>query len=231
MDKSFSIRKLLTTEDFEQAINVQKKVWLFEDRDILPTHFMIAYRDFGEQWGAFIDNKLIAIALSYPTNCCENYVLHMLGTLPEYQHLGIGGDLLRLLMSKLKDKNAKSLQWTYDPFDFVNSHLYLNKIKAEGIKVLFNYYGMLHSERHGILPTHRLLCELNFIDNNNFYSEEKLLPIPMNERAIRQLDLREAIPILDEWFKQLSNMTSNNWIITGFLLSEDKLTGSFILKK
>jgi predicted GNAT superfamily acetyltransferase len=231
MDKSFTIKKLLTVKDFEQAVNVQKQVWLFEDRDVLPTHFMIAYRDFGEQWGTFLNNKLIAIALLYPTNCCENYVLHMLGTLPEYQHLGIGENLLRFLISQLKGSNIRRLQWTYDPFDFVNSHLYLNKINAKGSKVLFNYYGMLHSEHHGKLPTHRLLCELDLIDNDNFYSEEKLLPIPMTEMAIRQLDLRESTSILDEWFKQLSDMILNGWTVTGFLLSEDKSTGDLILKK
>jgi predicted GNAT superfamily acetyltransferase len=229
-EKSFYVRKLSTIDDFEQALEVQRKTWNFEERDLLPTHFMIAFKEYGEQWGTFIDDTLISIALSYPVDGKGNYLLHMLGTIPEYRHLGIGSNLLSKLISIYKNNNAKKIFWTYDPFDFENSKLYLNKIGAIGTTALLNYYGRLHSEHHGQLPTHRLLCEVDFI-SFSFETKEKNLLIPINEKKLRTIELQKAVVILDDWFNKLSSLISNGWVITNFDLSQDQETGNFTLKK
>jgi predicted GNAT superfamily acetyltransferase len=229
-EKSFYVRKLSAIDDFEQALEVQRKTWSFEERDLLPAHFMIAFKEYGEQWGAFIDDTLVAIALSYPVDRNGNYLLHMLGTIPEYRHLGIGSNLLSKLISIYKNNNANKLFWTYDPFDFTNSKLYLNKIGAKGTATLLNYYGRLHSEHHGQLPTHRLLCEIDF-NSFSFDTDEKKLLIPMNEKKLRTIESQKAVVILNDWFNELSSLISNGWIITNFELSQNQEMGNFTLKK
>ncbi|MDR3287287.1 MAG: GNAT family N-acetyltransferase [Prevotellaceae bacterium] len=230
MNNSFIIKKLSEIDDFEQAMDVQRKAWNIEDRDLLPSHFMIEFKEYGEQWGTFIGNKLIAIALAYPTNCNGIYLLQMLAALPEYRHLGVDSNLLNHLISILKDKNAKKIYWTYNPFDFANSHLYLTQIKAIGTTVLFNYYGILNSVQHGQFPTHRLLCEINF-KPINFWLKEKIFSIPMNEKKILTLESAEANKIVNDWFTELSKIISDDWVVTNFELSDDNETGKFTLNK
>jgi predicted GNAT superfamily acetyltransferase len=89
------IKKLVSIEDFEKAVQTQKAVWHFEDRDLMPAHFMIAAKNFAEQWGVFHKNKILALALAYPAGNSDIFLLHMLGVIQKYRNKGLGNELLK----------------------------------------------------------------------------------------------------------------------------------------
>ena len=157
--------------------------------------------------------------------------MHMLGVVTWQRGKGFGGKLLDSLVKTLKTKGAKKLFWTYDPFDFTNSHLYLNKTGALGTKVLLNYYGRINSAHHGALPSHRLFCELDLINPRPDFKQETTLEMPQNAAQLRQMGHKEATVILDKWFAELSGLINEGWVACGFKSSPDKKTGAVVLKK
>ena len=200
---NITYKRLETREEYEAAVAVQKSVWGMDNIEILPVHFMIAYREYGEQWGAFDNNKMVAILLSYP---CEDsrYLMHMLGTIPEYRGKGIGEKLIQHVRQRLIERKQKFLMWTYDPLDFANAHLYHNKIGAVGYKVAFDHYGRLRSKHHGTLPTHRLFCCWTLGGKPEF------------GREITEVIIPAAVENSTSYFKQINDFIEKGYVVTGF---------------
>ena len=158
---------------------------------------------------------LVAVVLAYPSDKCGEYLMHMLGVVPQQRGKGLGGKLLSDLIKMLKAKGAKKLFWTYDPFDFTNTHLYLNKTGAFGTKILLNYYGRLHSKHHGALPTHRLFCELDLKNPRPDFKQETKLEMPRSAAELRQMDFKEAVAILDKFFNRAKELADEGWAAAG----------------
>lgn len=212
---SFIYKRLETREEYEMALEVQKSVWGMEDIETLPVHFMIAYREYGEQWGTFDNNKMVAVLLSYP---CEDrrYLMHMLGTIPEYRGKGIGEKLMRQVKQRLIERKQEFLIWTYDPLDFANAHLYHNKIGAIGYKVAFDYYGRLHSKHHGALPTHRLFCLWSLSVKNKIDQKVKEMAIPASLEDMRKMSSEQATESSTRYFKNINDLIEKGYVVTGF---------------
>ena len=212
---SLTYRRLETREEYETALEVQKNVWGMEDIEILPVHFMIAYRDYGEQWGAFDYNKMVSILLSYPCGD-SHYLMHMLGTIPEYRGKGIGEKLMKHVKQRLIERGQNFLVWTYDPLDFANAHLYHNKIGSIGYKVAFDYYGRLRSKHHGELPTHRLFCFWSLSEKPKNGHEIKEVKIPASLEEMKKMSMELAFDNSAKYFKQINDFIEKGYVVTGF---------------
>jgi len=223
------IRKFKTRQDCEAAVQAQKAVWGLEDIDLLPAHFIIAANDFAEQWGAFERGKLAAIAFAYPSG--GGYMLHMLGVLPKHRGKGLGFKLLDAVTKSLKKQGVKKLFWTFDPFDFANSHLYFNKTGALGTKVMFDYYGRLRSAHHGKLPTHRLFAELDLTAPPKKFKKQTESLLPMNEADIRKPGVKNAAKILDKFFKEADALISKGYFAAGINFDKQSEGAKLIFKK
>ena len=208
-------KRLETKEEYEAALEVQKRVWSMDDIETLPVHFMIAYREYGEQWGTFDGDKLVAILLSYPSEE-GSYLMHMLGTVPEYRGKGVGEKLMQHVRVRLMDRGQKFLTWTYDPLDFANAHLYHNKIGAVGHKVAFDYYGRLRSAHHGTIPTHRLFCRWSLNEKIEHGPEKKEIIIPASLEEMKAMDTEKANEISNRFFKQISDLIEKGYVVVGF---------------
>ncbi len=213
MDKVV-IRRLNTLQDFKNATDVQQLSWGMSDRDILPSHFMIAFQNAGEQWGAFCDNKMIGMALCYPING-KLFILHMMATIPEYRGKGVGKLLLNAVISSLKERNQTALYWTYDPLDPVNAGFYHNHFGAIGYQVKMDYYGRIASSHHASLPTHRLFCILPLVSSIEMVQTDKVtqLSVPITLEEAKK-DPKFDVSISDNFFQALSDKINLGYVVS-----------------
>ncbi len=156
-----TVRLLRSHDDFHQAVVLQRDAWgLQGDGDVLPTHFMAAWRDWGVMAGCFDDGRLRSAAWAFPTSVDGLYCLHMLATATAARGRGLAEVALRFTCDRLRDRDARALTWTYDAGEAVNAHLYHDKLGALGIAAKRDAYGDTASDLQGRVPAHRVVCLL-----------------------------------------------------------------------
>src|SRR3989442_1002711 len=88
------IRKIQTHAEYEHCVDLQKIVWGFSDRDLVPSRTMIvAQKHGGCVLGTFTESgELIGFALSYASFHKGRFAQHssMLAVLPDYRDQGAG---------------------------------------------------------------------------------------------------------------------------------------------
>lgn len=158
------IRKLHSIEDYEKCVVLQRAVWGFSDRDLLPARYMkVTHMHGGSVLGAFEPpDRLIAFAFAQPSIHEGRLALHsnILAVRPEFQNRGIGA-LLKLEQRKeALARGIALMTWTYDPLQARNAYLNLNKLGAIARTYLQDVYGSASSSSlHSGLGTDRVLAE------------------------------------------------------------------------
>ncbi len=157
------IKKVERHEDYERCVDLQKIVWGFADRDVVPSRtFIIAQHHGGSVIGAFNDEgELIGFAMAVASVHYRMPGQHscMLAVLPSYQNQGIGWRLKMAQREAALELGASVITWTFDPLEARNAHLNLNKLGAIARTYYPNRYGQSSSEYHSGLGTDRLLAE------------------------------------------------------------------------
>jgi predicted GNAT superfamily acetyltransferase len=157
------IRKVETHADFERCVDLQKMVWGFSDRDVVPSRtLVVAQKHGGCVLGAYTESgELIGFALalaSFYANQPAQYS-SMLAVLPEYQGQGIGWRLKLVQRQEALARGLKVITWTFDPLESKNAHLNINKLGAIVRTYYENLYPASTSEIHSGLGTDRFLAE------------------------------------------------------------------------
>ncbi len=156
-------RPLTTIEQFEEAVQLQKTVWGFEDLELLPRRlFVVANKVGGQTMGAYDGDRMVAFLLAIPALKPDGSSFlhsHMLGTLAEYRNRGVG----RLLKLKQREdalsRGIKLVEWTFDPLEVKNAFFNMERLGAIVRRYVYNNYGTTSSHLHGGLPTDRLVAE------------------------------------------------------------------------
>jgi len=160
---AISIRALITTEEFREALALQQAIWGFADVELLPVRmFVVASKIGGQVLGAFDGARMIGFCLALPGlkpggGCFLHS--HMLGVLPEYRDRHIGR---RLKLEQRQDAMARGVdlvEWTFDPLELKNAYFNLERLGAIVRRYVPNQYGITASPLHGGLPTDRLVAE------------------------------------------------------------------------
>ena len=88
------IRALSDTEQFREAVDLQRTIWGFAELELLPVRlFVVAHKVGGQVFGAYDGDRMVAFCLSIPglkAGPRSYFHSHMLGVLPEYNNRGIG---------------------------------------------------------------------------------------------------------------------------------------------
>src|SRR5580692_11432685 len=113
------LRPLTESREFHEAVELQKRVWGFDDVELLPVRlFVVATKVGGQVFGAYDGGRMIAFVLSIPGLKADGGTYlhsHMLGVLPEYRNQGVG----RMLKLKQRDealaRGIRLIEWTFDP--------------------------------------------------------------------------------------------------------------------
>jgi len=157
------LRALTERREFEQAVELQKRIWGFADIELLPVRlFIVAHKIGGQIFGAYDGAKMTGFVLAIPgLKPGGGYYLHshMLGVLPEYRNHGVG----RMLKLRQRDdalaRGIRLIEWTFDPLELKNAFFNMERLGAIVRRYVENQYGTTTSPLHGGLPTDRCVAE------------------------------------------------------------------------
>ena len=93
----FEIRVLTTLDEFQRTLDVQKRIWGYDESDVVAPRLFGVYRHVGGSViGAFVAEEMVGYALAFAGFKSDHRVYwhsHMTGVVPELQGCGIGRKL------------------------------------------------------------------------------------------------------------------------------------------
>ena len=137
------IRKLETPEEYLEAENVQRTVWHFPDREIVPLNELVVLQKHGGHvFGAFDGGKMVAFCFGSPAYG-EGKAYHysrMLGVMPGCQDGGIGFTMKLKQREYVLKQGLDLVVWTFDPLQSRNAYLNIEKLGCVIRKYAVNLY-------------------------------------------------------------------------------------------
>jgi predicted GNAT superfamily acetyltransferase len=125
------IRKLSTPEEYLEAEGLQRTVWHFPDREIVPLNELVVLQKHGGHvFGAFDRGRMVAFCFGCP-GYREGKLYHysrMLGVLPGLQDSGIGYILKLKQREYVLKQGLDLIVWTFDPLQSRNAYLNIEKL-------------------------------------------------------------------------------------------------------
>ena len=125
------IRKLSTPEEYLEAETLQRKVWHFPDREIVPLNELVVLQKHGGHvFSAFEGGKMIAFCFGCP-GYRDGKVYHysrMLGVMPGNQDSGIGYTMKLKQRDYVLEQGLDLVVWTFDPLQSRNAYLNIEKL-------------------------------------------------------------------------------------------------------
>jgi predicted GNAT superfamily acetyltransferase len=137
------LRPLTNLADADRILGVMIATW--GEHQLLPREMIRALGDSGNTpWGAFAGDEMIGYVLGWsgvdPDEGLHAHS-HMLATLPERRHRGVGFALKLAQRAQCLDQGIPRVRWTYDPLLSRNAHFNLTKLGAVADRFLPNFYG------------------------------------------------------------------------------------------
>jgi predicted GNAT superfamily acetyltransferase len=143
------IRPVKTHKEYRQVEEIQKEVWQFEDREVIPSNELItAQNSGGIVLGAWDPARrlvgfcfgIVGLWEGKPYHCSR-----MLAVLPRYQGQGIGYRLKLAQRSYVLGQGMDLISWTFDPLQSRNAYLNIVKLGVIIRRYAVNLYGMSSS--------------------------------------------------------------------------------------
>jgi predicted GNAT superfamily acetyltransferase len=161
--KAITVRPLTTQREFQDAVQLQKDIWGFDNIDLLPVRlFIVATKVGGQAFGAFDGKRMVGFCLAIPglKPGGGSYLhSHMLGVTPEYRDSGVGRQLKLKQREDALARGIDLVEWTFDPLEIKNGYFNLERLGAIVRRYVRNQYGTTSSHLHGGLPTDRCVAE------------------------------------------------------------------------
>lgn len=160
---SVLIREIREIEDYRLCEELQKEVWQFGDRSVVPLPMMVLAQEFGGVVaGAYSKaGELVGFVYGFPALKGGKLIhySHMLAVKRNYRGLGIGR-LLKLEQRRMVlEKGMNLMVWAFDPLLEINARLNIVSLGAIVREYEVDFYGPGTSPFHYGLPTDRLLAE------------------------------------------------------------------------
>jgi predicted GNAT superfamily acetyltransferase len=157
------LRALTETRQFQEAVELQKTVWGFNDIELLPVRlFVVATKVGGQAIGAFDGGHMVGFLLAIPglRPGGGTYMhSHMLGVLSDYRNKGVGRMLKLKQREDALERGIDLVEWTFDPLELKNAFFNMERLGAIVRRYVENQYGTTTSPLHGGLPTDRCVAE------------------------------------------------------------------------
>lgn len=157
------MRALTGTRQFQEAVELQKTVWGFNDVELLPVRlFVVATKVGGQAFGAYDGPAMVGFLLSIPglKPGGGSYLhSHMLGVLAEYRNRGVGRMLKLRQRDDARARGIDLIEWTFDPLELKNAFFNMERLGTIVRRYVENQYGTTTSPLHGGLPTDRCVAE------------------------------------------------------------------------
>lgn len=159
---NIAVRLCRDLDEFNACVELQKEVWNFSDRDLVPLRmFVVADKVGGQIIGGFDGKELVGFSLSIPASHDGRLYLHshMLAVRDAYRNTGLGR---RIKLFQREDALARGIdliEWTFDPLEIKNAYFNIERLGAIVRRYTINQYGITSSPLSGFLPTDRCIAE------------------------------------------------------------------------
>lgn len=157
-----AIRPVRTIDAYMACEEIQKQVWNFSDREVVPKNELISIqRSGGVVLGAFEGRRMVGFAFAFPGVRHGRTVLcsRMLGVLPGVRNQGVGFDLKRAQRDYARKNGLPLVTWTFDPLQSMNAYLNLEKLGVVIHEYLVNLYGTIPSALSSGMESDRFIAE------------------------------------------------------------------------
>lgn len=149
-------------DEFNACVDLQKEVWGFSDRDLVPLRmFVVAEKVGGQILGAFNGKDLLGFSLSVPGVHGDRPYLHshMLAVREKYRNTGLGRCIKLTQRDDAILRGIELIEWTFDPLEIKNAYFNIERLGAIVRRYTVNQYGITSSPLSGFLPTDRCIAE------------------------------------------------------------------------
>jgi predicted GNAT superfamily acetyltransferase len=223
------LRALTEGGQFQEAVELQKTVWGFNDIELLPVRlFVVATKVGGQAFGAYDGNAMVGFLLSIPglKPGGGSYLhSHMLGVLREYRNRGVGRMLKLRQREDALARGIKLVEWTFDPLELKNAFFNMERLGAIVRRYVENQYGTTTSPLHGGLPTDRCVAEW-WLDSAHVEAVlagdaptravDERIEVPADIDVIRRAEPRRAREIQKSLGTRLMNGFDRGLAVIGF---------------
>jgi len=235
------IRTLTAPGDFAEAVEVQKRVWGFEELELLPVRlFVVASHIGGQTFGAFDGDRMVGFLLAIPgLKPGGMFYLHshMLGVLKECRNRGVGRMLKLRQREEALARGITLVEWTFDPLEIKNAYFNLERLGVVIRRYVLNQYGFTTSHLHGGLPTDRCTAEWWIASpraaatiEGRPYARPPVaarIEVPANIDVIRREDLGRAREIQQAVSEQFLAHLGRGLAVVGFERTD--IMGAYLL--
>jgi predicted GNAT superfamily acetyltransferase len=153
------IRDILTHSEYREVEELQKEIWEFEERDIVPLSQMIAAKETGAiLLGAFDRSTMVGFVygfVGYEHRCVVIHS-HMLAVKENFRGENLGFLLKLAQREQALAQGIKVITWTFDPLQSLNAHLNIEKLGVVAVAYKVDFYGESTSPLHSDIGTDRL---------------------------------------------------------------------------
>ena len=159
-----TIRECVSTEDFQQCIELERAVWQDDDIDIMPIRlYMISRNCNAPTLGAFTSSGRLVGFVHTSIALLDKravYHSHMAAVVEELRHKDIGYRLKLAQRDHAIEAGVPLVIWTFDPLQSRNAHFNINKLGAIIRSYKINYYGEgISSVFDAHVPSDRVIAE------------------------------------------------------------------------
>jgi len=234
------LRALTETRQYQEAVDLQKTVWGFNDIELLPVRlFVVATKVGGQAFGAYDGSRMVAFLLAIPglKPGGGTYLhSHMLGVLAEYRNQGVGRMLKLRQREDALQRGIRLVEWTFDPLELKNAFFNMERLGAIVRRYVENQYGTTTSPLHGGLPTDRCVAEwwlssphaeAVLAGRPPARTVEVRIEVPADIDAIRRQEPRRAREIQKSLGARLASGFDRGLAVIGFERSDH--SGTYLL--
>jgi predicted GNAT superfamily acetyltransferase len=202
----YIVRECATLDDYKSCIEMQRRVWKFDDVDITPLRsFLSARRSGGFTLGAFEESGrmvgFVHALAAFDGDLKPYFYSNMLAVEPQLQNAGIGVRLKMAQREHAMKRGISLMTWTFDPLQSRNAYLNIYKLGGVVRNYLVNYYGnQSTSALHRGLDTDRLFVEwwiksehvASALAGGGRSEPVAAVEVPRHIEEIKKRDLEEA---------------------------------------
>lgn len=158
-----AVRALHEPLEMDEAVELQRQIWGFEDVDLLPARlFVVATKIGGQVFGAYDGAQMVGYCLAIPgLKSGGRFYLHshMLGVLDTYRDRGVGKSLKLAQRDDALARGVDLMEWTFDPLQIKNAFFNMERLGCVVRRFVRNQYGITSSKFDQGMPTDRCTAE------------------------------------------------------------------------
>ena len=190
------VRALHDPAEMDEAVELQKEIWGFEDVDLLPARlFIVATKIGGQAFGAYDGSRMVGYCLAIPgLKPGGRFYLHshMLGVLSGARDKGVGKSLKLAQRADAIERGVGLMEWTFDPLQVKNAFFNMERLGCVVRRFVRNQYGITSSKFDEGMPTDR--CTAEWWLNSSRVTQTLAGTPPPRPSIERRIEVPLAIP-------------------------------------